>query len=123
MKPQTKRNVVIVDDDPAVRDSLIVILSLAGQNVTAFSCAEDLLSALPVLAPDVLVIDVQMPHMGGLELVRRINARGLQIPTILISGNAADSLQSSAEQVGVSHILKKPFSGLDLLTLMDRMFG
>jgi CheY-like chemotaxis protein len=79
--------VYIVDDDAAVRDSLAVLLETQGYAVAGFASAPAFLAAAPALLPGVLVSDVRMPEMDGLELQRCLNERALPFPVIVITGH------------------------------------
>ena len=113
-KPLNK-TVIIVDDDEAVRDSLSVMLTLAGLRVMTCKGRDDLLQMLEHVTPDCLVVDLHMPGMSGLELITQLNASGVKIPTILISGNMDGATEAQARRLGVSRLLKKPFSGAVLI--------
>jgi len=112
---------MIVDDDEAVRDSLSVMLSLAGVRVATFASCTDLLQALQQDTPDCLVLDVHMPVMNGLELLERLNASGFTMSVILISGNLDATTEAQARRLGVSHLLKKPFTGAALIEVVKRL--
>ena len=107
--------VVVVDDDEAVRDSLLVMLSLAGFQVATCKSGAEFLAELEHKTPDCLVLDVHMPDMNGLDLIARLNSVGCTIPVILISGNPDAATEAAARRLGVSHLLKKPFSGAVLI--------
>ncbi|MBL4756956.1 MAG: response regulator [Rhizobiales bacterium] len=115
--------ITIVDDDEAVRDSLSVLLSLAGATVNTRDSGAAFLTALEVQRPDCLVVDVHMPRMSGLEMIEKLNELDASIPVILISGNMDDAIQSQADRIGVSKILKKPFSGHLLIEAIQDLLG
>lgn len=112
-----------MDDDEAVRDSLSVMLSLAGFDVFACKSGAELLNLLADKAPDCLVVDVHMPAMNGLELVARLNALGVVVPVILISGNMEPATEAQARLLGVSHVLRKPFLGTVLIDTVKGLTG
>jgi two-component system, LuxR family, response regulator FixJ len=116
-KPADK-SITVVDDDDAVRDSLCVMLTLAGLQVTSCRSGAALLQHLKQVTPDCLVLDVHMPRMTGLELVERLNKDGYDIPVILISGNLDATTEAQARRLGVVHLLKKPFSGATLIKIV-----
>src|SRR4051812_22533961 len=108
--------VLIVDDDAAVRKALKFALELEGLDVRTYDSGRSLLAdrALPKMG--CLVIDQFMPKMRGLDLVKRLRARAVQLPTIIITANLTDDLRRNAESAGVRAILEKP---LDDSALID----
>ncbi|MBL4618903.1 MAG: response regulator [Marinicaulis sp.] len=119
--------IIIVDDDEAVRDSLSILLSLAGYAVNALKSGADLLVLLETKKsaqqPDCLILDVHMPHMSGLDLVETLNAKACKIPIILISGNIDIATRARAKQLGISRLLEKPFSDELLFENIRKMIG
>lgn len=106
-----KFSVIIVDDDSAVRDSLSVLLSLAGFSVSAFESAQGFLAVLDNHNPDCLIVDLHMPRVGGIELIKTLGDLGFTVPIIVISGNLDNTNKAQAKLAGASRFLKKPFSG------------
>lgn len=115
--------IIVVDDDEAVRDSLYVMLSLAGLHVITCNSGTALLARLEGAKPDCLIIDVHMPGMTGLELVAHLKATGSRIPVILISGNMDTATHAQARELGVAELLKKPFSGAALIDVVNSIVG
>jgi two-component system response regulator FixJ len=116
-------SVIIVDDDEAVRDSLSVMLMLAGLQVEACASCAACLSKLEDYEPDCLVVDLHMPQMTGLEMIEKLYESGRKIPAILISGNLDDATRVTADKIGISTALKKPFSGDQLVAAIRGLFG
>ncbi|MGP1613805.1 MAG: response regulator transcription factor, partial [Pollutimonas bauzanensis] len=83
--PQAPSTIFIVDDDEAVRDSLRWLLEANGYRVRSFSGAEEFLNAYEPEQVGVLIADVRMPGMSGLELQQELNRRGAIIPVIFIT--------------------------------------
>lgn len=117
------KTIIVVDDDEAVRDSLSVLLSLAGLSVQTCESGVTLLAMLESGTPDCLVVDVHMPGMNGLELVCRLKEDDITIPVILITGNLDAATEAQAARVGVSHLLKKPFPGSLLIETVRGIVG
>jgi CheY-like chemotaxis protein len=110
--------VLVVDDDPLIRDVLRTILDLEGVAVTT---AADGGEALGVLAgdplPDVLVLDVMMPGIDGLEVCRRVKAdpRTARVPVILLTARDLGTDRTAGEDAGCDAYVTKPFSPLALI--------
>jgi DNA-binding response OmpR family regulator len=114
---RTAAEILVVDDDPCIRDLLKLHLSSAGHHVRA---AEDALIAGRMLIqspPDLLIVDVEMPYMNGLELVATMIADQTVpwIPVIFLTGK--EGLEDRAEALGAAY-LKKPCKTDDLLRLV-----
>ena len=110
-------SVGLVDDDPALRRALTRLLSAGGFSVRAFSSAADLLLSLNAPhppPPDCLILDVQMPDTGGLDLLDLLNAAGLDIPVVFLTGHGTIPLTVRAMKNGALNVLTKPVDDTDL---------
>ena len=105
----------VVDDDPAVRDSLAFLLDTAGLVSRTYDSAAALLAEAERLAPGCIVTDVRMPEMNGLEMVRRLADMGLRHPVIVMAGHADVPLAIEAVRAGVKDFIEKPFDDEALL--------
>jgi len=105
----TELIVHVVDDDPAVRDSLAFLLDTAGLVPRVYESARDLLAVADTLAPGCIVTDVRMPEMSGLEMVRRLSDLGVRHPVIVMTGHADVPLAIEAVRAGVKDFIEKPF--------------
>lgn len=106
----------VVDDDPAVRDSLLFLLNTADIVAQTYESASALLARADRLEPGCIVTDVRMPEMNGLEMVRRLAELGVKHPVIVITGHADVPLAIEAMRAGVRDFLEKPFDDEALLT-------
>lgn len=111
----TEPIVHVVDDDPAVRDSLAFLLDTAGLVSRSYASAPELLAAVDGLAPGCIVTDVRMPDMSGLEMVRRLSDLGVRHPVIVMTGHADVPLAIEAVRAGVKDFIEKPFDDEALL--------
>jgi RNA polymerase sigma factor (sigma-70 family) len=114
--------VYVVDDDPAVRDSLSLLLGLRGYRTALFACAEDFLNVLDPEARGCLVVDVKMPGMSGLDLQREIGGRGLELPVIVITAHGDVASARAALRADAVDFLEKPFDDLQLTAAIDAAF-
>ena len=106
----------VVDDDPAIRDSLAFLLDTADLVSRTYESAESLLAEAEALAPGCIVTDVRMPDMSGLEMVRRLSAMGVRHPVIVMTGHADVPLAIEAVRAGVKDFIEKPFDDEALLS-------
>ena len=99
----------VVDDDPAMRDSLEFLFETAGLKAKTYDSGPALLAEAASLAPGCIVTDVRMPEMNGLELVRRLGEAGVTLPVIVMTGHADVPLAVEAMKAGVVDFIEKPF--------------
>lgn len=111
--------VYIVDDDEAVRDSMRLLLESSGLLARDFASADLFLHA-DSADMGCLLLDLHMPGISGLELLRMIRARGISHPVIVISGRRDPVLDAEAWAAGASALLSKPFDDQQLLDLIQR---
>lgn len=105
----------VVDDDPAARDSLQFTLSTAGWETRTYESAAGLLERAEVLEAGVVITDVRMPGMNGLELVERLKRLHVAHPVIVLTGHADVAMAVDAMKAGVVDFLEKPFDDAALL--------
>jgi len=119
--PEEPNTVFIVDDDEAVRDSLRWLLEANGYRVKSFSGAEDFLEAYDPEQIGVLIVDVRMPGMSGLELQEELIARKAPLPIVFITGHGDVPMAVSTIKKGAVDFLEKPFNETDLRAIVARM--
>ena len=112
-------SVHVVDDDPAVRDSLRVLLASAGFPVQTYDSAVAFLATATGHAGCVLT-DVRMPEMDGLELQQRLSQRNIHLPVIVMTGQGDIPLAVRAMKAGAVDFLEKPFDDATLLDAVRR---
>jgi FixJ family two-component response regulator len=100
--------VILVDDDAAVRKSLKFSLEAEGLSVDVYANGADLLDAAAPPRNACLVIDYVMPELDGIELLRRLRARGVSAPAILITPQANSELRERAARSGFREVIEKP---------------
>ena len=110
--------VFVVDDDPAMRDSLRWLIESTGLHVETFADANMFLARIRPELSGCLVLDVRMPGMSGLDLQTELQRRDIGLPTIIITGHAEVPMAVRAVKAGAIDFIEKPFS--DQL-LLDRV--
>ncbi|PWB95595.1 response regulator transcription factor [Methylosinus sporium] len=113
----------IVDDDAAVRDSLKLLLKTEDFDVRAHASARDFLASVGRGEGGCVVTDVRMPEISGLELLAEIEARGLDLPVIVITAHADVTLAVQAMKAGAVDLLEKPFDDESLLDSVRHALG
>lgn len=109
----------MVDDDAAVRESLVWLLGSIGLKGVAFGAAADFLDSYEDAGPCCLVSDVRMPGMSGLELQKALEARQIEIPMILMTAFGDVSTAVRAMKAGAVDFIEKPFSNQTMLDLIQ----
>jgi two-component system response regulator TtrR len=118
---QATSTIYIVDDDEAVRDSLRWLLEANGYRVKSFSGAEEFLQAYDPDQVGVLIVDVRMPGMSGLELQEVLIARDAPLPIVFITGHGDVPMAVSTMKKGAVDFLEKPFNEAELREIVARM--
>jgi two-component system, LuxR family, response regulator FixJ len=113
--PIQEPTVFIVDDDDALRDSLVFLLRSVGLAAQAFATAEDFLAAYAPDQPGCLVVDVRLPGMSGIALQEALERREAPLPVILVTGYAEVPTAVKAMKRGAIDFIEKPFSNDVLL--------
>jgi len=120
MNPQT--SVLIVDDDAGMVDTLADIFTAKGYGTASAYSGEAALALTERTPYDVILMDVQMPGLNGVQVLKTLRARKLQTPVIMMTAFTRHELVQEAAQVA-SAILSKPLELDDVLALIDRTVG
>ncbi|HEU4622243.1 MAG TPA: response regulator transcription factor [Burkholderiaceae bacterium] len=118
-------SVFVVDDDEAVRDSLKWLLDANGYRVDVYDSAELFLEEFDPARLGVLILDVRMPGMSGLELQERLNELGngmrFHLPIIFVTGHGDVPMAVSTMKKGAVDFIEKPFDEAELRAIVQRM--
>jgi len=109
-----RRNILVVDDESQITRSLRTALSANGYNVRTAGDGDEALEVMRGWAPDLVITDLSMPNMAGLELCSRIRAKS-QVPIIVLSVRGEDRIKVEALDAGADDYVTKPFSLNELL--------
>ena len=107
--------ICIVDDEPSVCKALSRLITSAGFNVITYGSAQAFLDDDRTIEPDLLVLDVRMPGMNGLDLQSHLLASGHSIPIVFITAHENDLAKTTAMAAGAVAFFQKPFDEKDLL--------
>ncbi len=110
------RRVLVVDDDEMIRRLLRTVLEADGIEVVEASDGGAALAAVADLEPTVVVLDVMMPGLDGIEVCRRIDHRIAKV--VMLTARDDPDLEHAATEAGADHFITKPFSSMELLDLM-----
>jgi two-component system, LuxR family, response regulator FixJ len=108
----------VIDDDEAVRESLAFLLETADLTVRTYESAAGFLDGVGAAERGCVITDVRMPGMSGLELVREMNARGISLPVVVMTGHGDVPLAVEAMRAGVVDFIEKPFGDETILAAL-----
>ncbi len=116
----SRAQVILVDDDPHLRQALSQTLDLAGLKVVALADAQGLAERIEADWPGVVVSDIRMPGIDGLQLLEQLHGRDNELPVLLITGHGDVPLAVQAMRAGAYDFLEKPFASDALLDSVRR---
>jgi two-component system, OmpR family, response regulator MprA len=106
---------LVVDDDPSVREALALVLDLNGFEVATAADGREAIRTLSVDSPDAVILDVLMPGLGGLELCRQMRATGNRTPVLMLTARTEVSDRVAGLEAGADDYLAKPFAREELI--------
>ncbi|NVN87992.1 MAG: response regulator transcription factor FixJ [Rhodopseudomonas sp.] len=118
-----KGNVYVIDDDPAMRDSLDFLLDSSGFNVKVFESALAFLDALSAAESGCILSDVRMPGIDGIDLLKRLKALGSRLPVLIMTGHGDVPLAVEAMKLGAIDFIEKPFEDDRLIGMIEAALG
>ena len=113
-------SVIVVDDEASIRTAVEQWLSLSGFNVQLFARGEDCLARLPRDFPGVVLSDVRMPGLSGMQLLERLRQLDPDLPVILLTGHGDVPMAVEAMRNGAYDFLEKPFTPQHLMGSLGR---
>ncbi|HEX4326403.1 MAG TPA: response regulator [Burkholderiales bacterium] len=119
-KPAQAAPVLVVDDDDAVRAAIGMLLQASGVAYRAFAGAREFLDAAPWDQAACLVLDVRMPEISGIELLKQLRTRGIALPVIVMTGHGDVPMAVTAMKLGAFDFIEKPFDESHLLELISQ---
>ena len=121
--PLTRPRILVVDDDPAVLELLGKSLQLSDYEVDLCGDGPSGLERMSNTDYDLLIVDLKMPGMDGLSVIREARRRNLELPVIVVTGFSTEANAIEAINLGVSGYLTKPFRIPRLLNVTARALG
>ena len=121
--PAGALTVYVVEDDASVRDSLALMLGLAGYSTAAYADAEAFLAAWRADWAGCVVTDLRLPGMSGLDLQAALRERGSELPVIVITGHGDVPSARAAFRAAAVDFLEKPFDDAQLRAAIDTAFA
>src|SRR6266496_4729136 len=110
-----KAHILVVDDDPRITDLVRRILAYEGYSVAIASSGNDALTRTLEHPPDLIVLDIMLPGLDGLEVARRLRAAGDNVPILMLTARDAVTDRVEGLETGADDYLVKPFAPEELL--------
>lgn len=114
-----RRIVYVIDDEADVCEALKALLDTAGLEARTYASAEEFLSDVKISRPLCLLVDVRLPGMSGLDLVRHLQRGPVRPVVVMITGHGDVPLAVKAMRAGALHFMEKPFEPAELLETLE----
>jgi two-component system response regulator QseB len=112
--------VLIVEDDPRIAAVLVKGLAKQGHNAESVSTGSDALARIEAGGVDLLLLDLGLPDIDGLDVLRVLRDRGISLPAIVITSRSDPRDRAAALDLGVRDYIMKPFAWSDVWAAVDR---
>src|SRR5450631_2614252 len=116
-----KAHILIVDDDPRITDLLRRILAYEGYSVAVAATGNMALTRTLERAPDLIILDIMLPGIDGLEVARRLRAAGDNVPILMLTARDAIADRVKGLETGADDYLVKPFANEELVARVKAM--
>src|ERR1700710_536767 len=122
-EPLSRGEIFVVDDDPAVRDTLSMVLTAGGYQVICFADGAGLLAVARSRAPSCILLDVNIPGKSGLDILKELHGEEYPAPIFMISGMGDIAMAVTAIKNGALDFIEKPFRGPDIVARVNEATG
>lgn len=117
----TAADALVIDDDPAIREALERGLRLEGFTVRTAGSGNDALASLDEQHPDIVILDITMPDISGIEVLKRLRADGIDVPVCVLSARTEINERVEGLQAGADDYLVKPFALPELVARLHAL--
>ncbi len=118
----TRAKVLIVDDDQAITEPLAYLLGEQGFSTSVLHSGQEAVTQLQTIDPDIVLLDLVMPAMSGLEVCRAVRSRSW-VPIIVLTATDGDLSRTLASRLGADDYLTKPFAARQLIARMTDLLS
>ncbi len=122
MTSQTKKAVLVCDDEKGIRESLKLILS-GGYDLTFAENGVEALEALKSMSPAAVLLDIKMPKLHGLEILKEIKKLRPALPVIIVTGYQSAEIAQESIRAGAADYIPKPFDAAKILETLAAVTG
>src|SRR5689334_120635 len=117
--PVSRDEIFVVDDDPAVRETLTLVLTAGGFDVICFVDGAALLEVARSRTPAAILLDVHIPGKSGLDILKELHGEDYPAPIFMISGQGDIAMAVSAIKSGALDFIEKPFRGSEIVSRLN----
>ena len=110
----------VVDDDEAIRDSLVWLLDGERYSVRTYSTGEDFFARHELLSPACVILDIRMPGMSGIEVHEQLTCNAVRTPVVFVTGHGDVPMAVEAIKRGAFDFIEKPFNEQKLTSIIER---
>src|ERR1700704_1642818 len=122
-KALSRGEIFVVDDDPAVRDTLSMVLTAGGYQVICFADGAALLAVARSRTPSCILLRVPIPGRSGLDILKELHGEDYPAPIFIISGQGDIAMAVSAIKNGALDFIEKPFRGSEIVARLEEAIG
>src|ERR1700754_2993399 len=115
----SRGEIFVVDDDPAVRETLSMVLSAGGYQVVCFADGAALLTVARTRTPSCILLDVHIPGKSGLDILKELHGEDYPAPIFIISGQGDIAMAVNAIKSGALDFIEKPFRGSEIVARLN----
>jgi FixJ family two-component response regulator len=115
----SRGEIFVVDDDPAVRETLSMVLSAGGYQVICFADGAALLAVARTRIPACILLDVHIPGKSGLDILKELRGEDYPAPIFMVSGQGDIAMAVSSIKNGALDFIEKPFRGSEIVARLD----
>jgi CheY-like chemotaxis protein len=119
----TTASIWVVDDDPSVGPALRRMVQSLDIECVLCTSGEELLSRIGAARPVFVLLDIHMPGTSGIDALRALRARGIDVPTVMMTGVEREGTRASCLSEGAVEVLAKPVDAQTIVNLLDRFAG
>lgn len=117
------KHVLLIEDEPNIVEAIRFILARDGWRVDTHADGRSAVGAVLEAAPDVVILDVMLPHKSGFDILKELRAleATATLPVLMLTARGQTKDRALAESYGVSHFMTKPFSNAEVLEIMQTL--
>jgi len=114
-----RKSILVVEDEPKIREGIVDVLNLQGFEVIAAERGDEALSKAIMLDPDLILLDIMLPKLNGLDVCENLRESGIKAPIIFLSAKGSESDRVEGLEKGADDFITKPFSVKELIARIN----